>query len=227
MNLAARTRTVAYLRVSTDKQADHGVSLDEQRAKVEAYACLYDLDLVAVEVDPGASAKNLHREGLQSALSRLQSGEAEALLVAKLDRLTRSVVDLGELVERFQAGGWALMSVGEQVDTRTAAGRMILNIMATISQWERETIGERTAAAMAHKRSKGQRVGAVPYGYRLASDDTHLEPEETEQQVIAIARELREAGLSLRAVAHELDGRGFRSRTGRVFAPTQIKRMVA
>src|SRR5271155_4647643 len=127
------TRTIAYLRVSTDKQADRGISLDAQRAKAHAYAQLYDLDLVEVIVDAGASAKTLDRPGLQRALAMLRDGNADAILVAKLDRLTRSVVHLGELVEDyFAAGKWALLSVGEQIDTRSAAGRLVLNILASV-----------------------------------------------------------------------------------------------
>ena len=91
----AITRAVGYIRVSTDKQVDHGVSLEAQRTKLEAYAALYDIELVAVIVDAGVSAKTLQRPGLQQALGMLRHGEADALLVAKLDRLTRSVKDLG------------------------------------------------------------------------------------------------------------------------------------
>ena len=137
------TRTIAYLRVSTEKQADKGVSLDAQRAKVAAYAELYDLMLVETIVDAGESAKSLDRPGLQRALAMLKEGHAEALLVVKLDRLTRSVVDLGTLVDRYFAPGKAaLLSVGEQIDTRSAAGRLVLNVLASVSQLEREAIGE-------------------------------------------------------------------------------------
>jgi site-specific DNA recombinase len=122
-----QTKTIAYLRVSTEKQADKGVSLDVQRAKVAAYATLYDLEVVEVIVDAGESAKSLDRPGLQRALGMLKAGTAEALLVVKLDRLTRSVVDLGTLVDRYFAPGKAaLLSVGEQIDTRSAAGRLVL-----------------------------------------------------------------------------------------------------
>ncbi|HXX68094.1 MAG TPA: recombinase family protein [Polyangiaceae bacterium] len=224
----SRTRTVAYLRVSTDKQADRGVSLDAQRAKVAAYAELYDLELVDVIVDAGASAKTLDRPGLTRALGMLRKGDAEALLVVKLDRLTRSVRDLGELVERhFAPGKAALLSVGEQIDTRSAAGRLVLNVLASVSQWEREAIGERTSAAMQHKAACGEFTGGeVPFGWRVA-DDGRLEPAEAEQHVIAEARRLRGAGLSLRAVARELDAAGMRSRTGRAFAPAQVARMLS
>jgi len=223
------TRAVAYLRVSTDKQADKGVSLDVQRAKVEAYAQLYELDLVEVIVDAGVSAKTLDRPGLQKALGMLKAKQAEALLVVKLDRLTRSVVHLGELVEDyFSDGKWALLSVGEQIDTRSAAGRLVLNVLASVSQWEREAIGERTSAAMQHKASVGEYTGGdFPYGYRLGPDGEKLVENPEEQKVLTAARRLRGAGLSLRSVARELNSEGFRSRTGKQFAHVQIARMLA
>jgi len=223
------TRTAAYLRVSTDKQAEHGVSLDAQRAKVEAYASLYDLELVAVLVDAGVSAKSLDRPALSEALGLLDSGEAEALLVVKLDRLTRSVKDLGTLVERYFArpNGPALMSVSEQIDTRSAAGRLVLNVLASVAQWEREATGERTSAALAHKRARGEYTGGrVPYGFRVGADGSSLEPVAEEQAVISEVRELRASGLSLRAIGAALERQGYRTRKGGSWAPTQIKRIL-
>jgi DNA invertase Pin-like site-specific DNA recombinase len=225
----AATRAVAYLRVSTEKQADKGVSLEAQRAKVEAYAQLYDLQLVEVVVDAGASAKTLDRPGLQRALQMLKARHAEALLVVKLDRLTRSVVHLGQLLEDYFAEGkWALLSVGEQIDTRSAAGRLVLNVLASVSQWERETIGERTSAAMQHKASVGEYTGGdFPYGYRLGPDGEKLIEDPEEQKALAAAQQLRGVGFSLRSVARELNAKGFRSRTGKPFAHVQVARMLA
>jgi len=221
------TKTIAYLRVSTDKQADKGVSLEAQQEKARAYASLYDLDLVDVIVDAGESAKTLDRPGLQRALSLLKTGQADALLVVKLDRLTRSVVDLGKLIETyFVPGKAALMSVGEQIDTRSAAGRLVLNILASVSQWERETIGERTSVAMRHKQSQGEYIGGgAPYGFELV--DGELIEDSYEHDVIRQAKELRDSGLSLAAVAKELDRRGIQSRNAKPFAAMQIKRLVA
>ena len=143
--MATTTRAVAYVRVSTEKQADSGQSLEAQRAKLEAYATLYDLQLVEVVVDAGVSAKSLNRPGLERALAMLKSGKADALVVVKLDRLTRSVRDMGELVERyFKNGKAALLSVSEQIDTRSAGGQLVLNVLTSVSQWERQAIGERT-----------------------------------------------------------------------------------
>ena len=221
------TRAIAYLRVSTDKQADHGVSLAAQRAKVEAYAGLYDLEIVEVIEDAGGSAKTLARDGLQRALSLLDAGKADALIVAKLDRLTRSTRDLGTLLDGYFSQRFDLLSVGEQVDTRSAGGRLVLNVLMSVAQWEREAIGERTSTALQHKKSRGERVGAVPYGSQLAADGIQLMPHDGEQLVIAAARELRAAGLSLRAIAAELSKRGFHTRKGRTFAATQINRIIA
>jgi DNA invertase Pin-like site-specific DNA recombinase len=223
------TRTVAYCRVSLDKQAEKGVSLDAQRAKVEAYAALYDLDLVDIVVDAGVSAKTIDRPGLNRALDMLRKGQADAVLVVKLDRLTRSVCDLGTLVEKyFAAGKWALLSVGEQIDTRSAAGRLVLNVLGSVSQWEREAIGERTAQAMQHKATCGEYIGGdAPYGFRVGDDGVHLVEDAAEQAVLDQARVLRASGLSLRAVAGELARRGFRSRAGRPFVANQVARMTA
>ena len=227
---STRTRAIAYLRVSTDKQADEGVSLEAQRAKLEAYASLYDLDLVAVEVDAGVSAKSLDRPALGRALAMLRAGRADALLVVKLDRLTRSVRDLGELLDGYfgPEKKAALLSVADQIDTRTAAGRMVLNILTSVAQWEREAIGERTAAAMQHKAAQGEYCGGqVPYGFAVGLDGVHLVEHDGEQLVIAAVRELRAAGLSLRAIVAQLDKRGLVSRTGKALGLTQVAKIAA
>src|SRR5260370_7747777 len=100
----------------------------------------------------------------------LRAGQAEALLVVKLDRLTRSVVHLGQLVEDYFADGkWALLSVGEQIDTRSAAGRLVLNVLASVSQWEREAIGQRTSAPIQFKPTLAHSTaGDFPSGVKLA-----------------------------------------------------------
>lgn len=219
------TRTIIYTRVSTDKQAAEGVSLEAQRAKALAYAGLYDLEVVSSIEDAGHSAKTLTRPGLQRALAMLDRGEADALLVVKLDRLTRSVRDLDSLISRYfgREQGPALMSVSEQIDTRSAAGRLVLNVLAAVSQWEREAIGERTSTAMAHKRQEGGFVGGrLRYGWR--AQNGRVVPHRTEQLTVARARELRAQGRTLTAVAYELEAEGLLSRSGKRFTPTQIRR---
>ena len=220
-------RAAAYLRVSTDEQASHGVSLAAQRAMVKAYAGLYGLELVAVVEDAGISAKTLDRPGLQTVLAMLRRGEVQAVVVAKLDRLTRSVRDLGALIEGPFVKA-ALLSVGEQIDTRSAGGRMVLNLLATVSQWEREVIGERTRTALQHLKRQGRRTGCVPYGKRVVGGAGKvLEDDPDEQAVIELAREYRAAGLTLRAICDRLTALGHLSRTGAPFGSAQVMRMCA
>jgi len=218
------TKAIGYIRVSTDKQADHGVSLEAQQAKIRAYAQLYDLELVDVVIETG-SAKSLDREGLASVLKRLQAGEASALVVTKLDRLTRSVADLGRLVETYFQH-IALLSVSEQIDTRSAAGRLVLNVLASVSQWEREVIGERTSAAMQHMKTEGHYTGGEPpYGFTLAAGD--LVEHEGEQAILSLVQEYRSKGLSLRQIANVLAEQGIRSRAGKPFHHQAVARLAA
>ena len=223
------TKTIGYIRVSTEKQVDHGVSLEAQRAKIESYAFLYELELVEIIVDAGESASTLNRPGLQKALGMLKAGKAEALLCLKLDRLTRSVRDLSDLISGpFAPGRAGLLSVSEQFDTRSAAGRMVLNIMAVVSQWEREAIGERTKTAMQHLASQGRYVGGrTPYGFRIAPDGLHLEEVAEEQAILSEVKELRGSGLSFQKMAVELAQRGRRNRHGGTFAPAGLHRLLA
>jgi DNA invertase Pin-like site-specific DNA recombinase len=185
------TKAIAYIRVSTNKQADKGHSLEAQQAKIEAYASLYDLELVDTVVEVG-SAKNLDREGLQDVLEALKAGKAEALIVVKLDRLTRSVADLGYLIEKHFDKA-ALLSVSEQIDTRSPSGRLVLNILASVSQWEREAIGERTKAVKENMKANGLYIGGkTPYGKKL-SNGVLVNRKGTEQETIEafILRQLR------------------------------------
>jgi site-specific DNA recombinase len=105
------------------------------------------------------------------------------------------------------------VSVGESLDTGSAAGRLVLNVMASVSQWEREAIGERTRDALRHKRAQGLRAGNVPYGFELGEDGQTLLPSATEREVLATIHALRPRS-SLRQVAHELNHRGIKTRSG-------------
>lgn len=207
-------RAIGYIRVSTENQAEFGVSLKAQETKIRAMAEVQGAELAEIISDGGESAKNLARPGMARILAMVDAGKVDAVIIAKLDRLTRSVKDLAELLERFERKSVSLVSVAESLDTRTAAGRLVLNVMASVSQWERETIGERTKDALAHKKGKGERVGTVPFGFRLAADGVHLEANPQEQEILARVQELKAAGYTLREIAAELNLQGFTTRKG-------------
>ena len=222
-------KVIGYIRVSTDEQASHGQSLDAQRAKIEGYAKLYDLELVAVIEDAGQSGKSLNREGLQRALTMLRKGNADGIVIAKLDRLTRSVGDWQALIDGYfgDKPGKQLFSVGDSIDTRTAAGRLVLNVLLSVAQWEREAIGERTRDALQHKISKGERCGKVRFGYDLAADGKTLVPNRREQEAIGLIRELRARGESLRRIAIELNDRGIPTKEGRPWMHMSVAGILA
>lgn len=230
--MTARTKVVGYVRVSTEQQADGGVSLDAQRAKLTAYAVALDLDLVAIVEDAGVSAKSLNRPGLIRVLAMLDANEAEGVLVAKLDRLTRSVRDLGDLVERYFASRCSLLSVSDSIDTRTAAGRLVLNVLTSVAQWEREATGERTRDALAHLKREGVRLGRPGLGW-ARSDETDADGRrvvsevtdegETVERIVA----LRAEGASLRAIVAMLDAEGRKTKRGGQWAAETVRKVLA
>jgi len=218
--------TIGYARVSTDRQADKGISLEAQKRRIEAMAVVQARTLLEVIFDGGESAKNLNRPGLQRLLSLVQAGKVQAVIVAKLDRLTRSVKDLCSLLELFGKKNVALISVAESLDTSTAAGRLVITIMGAVSQWEREAIGEGTREALRHKKKKGERVGNIPFGFRLSPEGRRLEADAVEQDAMTAINKLRAQGHSLRRIAVALNRQGHRTRCGSAWRPESVNRII-
>ncbi len=200
-------KVIGYVRVSTNEQAETGVSLEAQEQKIRGYCELNGWECVEVVRDDGYSAKDLKRPGLKRILEELpQSGRCfEGIVVAKLDRLTRAVRDLLRLTELADKHKVALISIEELVDTSTVTGQLFRNIIMSISEWERGIIGERTREALAYKRRNGERVGAIPYGFALAEDGKHLVPVSEEQDVLARMQRERNDGMSFRLIADGLN----------------------
>lgn len=210
MNL--RQQAVGYIRVSTDQQACSGLSVEAQRAKVEALATLHDFDLDVV-VDAGVSAKSLDRPGWAQVMAAVNAGKVAAVLIAKLDRATRSVADLATLIDTLQRRGVALLSAAESLDTSSAGGRLVVNVLGAVAQWEREATAERTSQALQVLRSQGRATGGVaPYGYQFV--DGLRVANDAEQDTLAAARAARVQGLSWAGVAAVLNASGRRTRTG-------------
>lgn len=208
------TKAIGYVRVSTEHQVESGLSLAAQAEKVRAMATVQGVELVDVIVDAGESAASLNRPGVQRMLAMIDAGDVQTVIIAKLDRLTRSVKDLATILERFHRKGVALVSVADALDTGSAAGRLVLNIMVSVSQWEREAIGERTKDALQHKKATGQRAGNIPFGFNVAVDGKTLVRNAAEQSVLATLQGLRGRGHSLREIAAELNRQGMRTRKG-------------
>lgn len=162
-------RLVGYIRVSTEEQATGGESLTEQAEAIKQYCQLFDHELVEVVEDPGSTAKNLKRPGVQKCLAMLREGEADGLLVTKIDRLSRAVSQLSQLADDY-FHDHILLSVKEQIDTSTASGKLHFNLLASMAQWEREVLSERTRDTMQSMIARGIRVGRAPYGLRYTEE---------------------------------------------------------
>lgn len=212
-------KAIGYIRVSTELQATDGVSLEAQEAKIRAWCELNDYELIGVFIDAGVSGKRAdNRPQLQAALA--ECGKDCALIVYSLSRLARSTRDTIEIAERLNKAGADLVSLSEKIDTTTAAGKMVFRMLAVLNEFERDQISERTSGALQHKKTKGERVGSIPYGFRLAVDGVNLEKDEAEQEIIKLVRKLNEEGLSLRKIADRLERQGFEARGAKWHAQT-------
>ena len=196
---------IGYVRVSTEDQAKEGVSLDNQKSKIEAYCQLKDLELSEIVEDAGISAKNLKRPGVQKVLNLARKKQVDAIVVYKLDRIFRSTVDALETTKMFDKWEVSFHSIEETLDTQSAMGRFFFTLTAALAEMERRIIGERTKAALLHKRSRNEKTGGdVPFGHDLAPEG-RLVKNETEQKVIRLIRSLNRDGYSLRKICRELE----------------------
>jgi len=183
-------RVIAYLRVSTEEQRGSGAGLAAQRAAILAECQQRGWKLLDVIEDAGYSAKDLKRPGVRIALEMLREGGADALVVAKLDRLSRSMLDFAGIMAAAQKEGWGLIALDCAVDTTTPAGEAMANVLATFAQFERRLISQRTKDALAAKRAQGVRLGR---------------PRQLPQRVVKRILHEREEGRTLTAIADGLN----------------------
>lgn len=226
-NLPTRRRAVAYVRVSTEQQVESGLSLASQRERLQAWATMQgDVDLVDIIVDAGESARDLDRPGVARVLDMVDSSDVDVVLVAKLDRLTRSTRDLDNLLDRMRKADVALVSLSENLDTASATGRMMVGLLALLAQWEREIIAERTRDALQVRRSRSERFTNVPpTGFRFV--DGRMVADARETELMDALRAMPTNAMSLRAVARKLAEAGFLSRTGKQLTAAQVSRLLA
>jgi len=224
---ADHQQAIAYIRVSTSGQAEDGVSLDAQRSKIAAWCEVMGYELVQTLADEGISGHSIEkRAGLQAAVDAVCACGG-VLVVYSLSRLARNTRETLELGERLSKAGADLVSLSEKIDTTSAAGKMIFRMLAVLAEFERDQVSERTTMALQYKKAQGEKLGGrVPYGLQLAADGVHLEENAAEQAVIAIARDLHQAGLSSRKIATRLAEQGLYSRAATIFTPSAILAMV-
>lgn len=213
-----------YIRVSTDEQATHGVSLDAQRTSCLAYLQAHGLTVGEVIEDAGLSAKNLKRAGMQRLLGMIARAEIAGVIAWKLDRLSRSVRDLWDLIERAEVTRVAVACVMEKIDTSGPFGRFLVTVLAALAQLEREQTAERVTLAQRHIRSKGGFAGGpIPVGLRSVGEKGNKRLELDPEKAPAMARvwPMVLDGASLRDVATYLNG-AVRTRNGKPWAANTV-----
>ena len=213
-------KAIAYIRCSTQEQADSGLGLDAQRERIRAYCTLRGLELVKMTTDAGVSGGKplAARGGGKELLDAIKRRRASAVVMLKLDRGFRNAGDCLTTIEDWDKADIALHVVdlgGNAIDTTSAAGRFMLVVLAGAAEMERNLTRERTRSAMAIKRANGQRIGTIPYGSDLSEDGTTLVPNDAEQAVIRDIQTMRSQGATLGKIAQALTERGVPTKTGK------------
>jgi site-specific DNA recombinase len=216
------TTVIGYARVSTEEQAASGLSLQAQRERIEAYCVARGWHLADIVTDAGASARTLDRAGMRKVRRLMDEGLVDGVVALKLDRLTRSVADLHELLRTSERTGVALVSVTENMDTGTAAGKLMVTMLGAMAEWEREVISERTSAALKVKRSRGERVSR----YAAIGAEDGARGHEERAALDELRTLMAGRGLTLRAMSAALAERGHRNRAGKPYHASAVKRMV-
>jgi DNA invertase Pin-like site-specific DNA recombinase len=184
------SKTIAYLRVSTEEQSVSGLGLADQRSAIDRETARQGWEAVEFISDEGFSAKNLSRPGIAQVLDQLAKGQASVLVVSKLDRLSRSLLDFASLMDRAKREGWSLVVLDLGIDMSTPSGQLMANVMASFAEYERQLIGARTAAALQQKKAQGHRLGR---------------PTVLDKAVMRRVVTMRQAGMSTPAIARTLN----------------------
>jgi site-specific DNA recombinase len=214
-------RVAIYIRVSTEEQAQEGYSIAAQRARLEAYAISQGWEIIYYYIDEGLSAKDMNRTELQRMLKGVEEGVFDIVLVYKLDRLTRSVLDLYQLLETFDKYNVKFKSATEVYDTTSAIGRLFITLVAALAQWERENLGERVSFGMQQKAKEGKwTVSTPPFGFNL--NDSVLLINQGEAAIVKEIFSLYISGMGMWKIASILNEHGLKTRRNKQWGQNSI-----
>jgi len=214
-------RAIGYVRVSSIGQAVEGISLEAQRAKILAWCDYNEYELSEIFSDEGISGKKAsNRPGLQQALNSI--GKGDVLVFYSLSRLARSTKDAIAISELLQKKDAHFVSLSEDINTTSAAGKMIFRMLAVLAEFERDLVSERTCFALQHKKKSGYKTGGdVPYGFDCIQGK--LVENHQEQEVISRIMALRAKGHSMRKIASTLNEDGVLTKRGKQWQATQVQ----
>ena len=216
----ATKQAFGYIRVSSAQQAQEGVSLEAQQAKIEQWCSANGYELVNVFKDEGISGKRMDtRPGLQDALASVKKGNAFVFYsMSRVARSTKNMIEIGDMVAKKKGD---MVSLTENIDTTTATGKMIFRLLSNLAEFERELVGERTANVLQNKKANGQvYTNQTPYGFKAV--DGRLEQVKQEVKVVAEIQQARARGQTLQSIADGLNSRGIPTKTNKQWQPATI-----
>lgn len=210
-------KAIGYIRVSTERQAQEGVSLENQKERIASYAGFNDLELLGIIADEGISGTKGDRPGFLELLAKIEKREIQHVIVYSLSRFARNTQMTLAAVELMSKRCVHFHSVTEKIDTTNYMGYFFLTIMAGLAQVERDKIAALTKDALQGKKRRGERVGTIPFGFK-SFDGVLLVPDEREQTILARMTALRAQGVTFSGIADILHVCGFKTRTGGRFS---------
>jgi site-specific DNA recombinase len=218
-------KALGYIRCSTDKQATEGVSLQNQRQRIEEYARFKCIELMEIIEDSGISGGTNQRDGFMALLDRITTGDVECVILYSLERVSRDLLT-GLAFEKYlnEYGVQLHTADGAMVDCSTMDGYSAFVLKMLFAEIERRQIRERTRKALEYKRLNGKVSGTVPYGLERQGDD--VVPQEAEQKVIAQVRKMYSGGMKVSAIQRELTQKKITTRTGKPWQAVQIQRLL-
>ena len=234
-------KVIGYCRVSTEEQANKGATTEEekkhcldsdiqkgysiasQQDMISAYCKLHELGEPTFLMDEGCTGSNTERPGLQALLQLVHDKQVDHVVVVAIDRLSRSVQDLLNIVIN-QFGNVGFHSIREQFDTKSPMGKCVFTILAAIANLERDNISMRTKAALAEKKRRGERIGREPFGFLPGSGQ--LKPDPNTFPVVKDILQMRGYGATLQQIADKLNERGVKAHQGGKWYPSSVKIVV-
>lgn len=221
-----QTFAVGYVRVSTAMQADEGVSISAQKEKITCWANMNGITLIEIFEDNGISGKNTTaRPGFQKAMEAALRHKA-IMVCYSLSRLSRSMKDMIEIGSKLGQAGCDLVSLTEQIDTTTAAGKMIFNMLAVLGQFHVDLISEWTKMGLAKVKRDGRKTGGpTPFGYNV-DEAGKLHPNLRERKVIGRIMKLHSTGMKYQTIGNQLNDQGIVTKTGRKWFSQTVKNVV-
>ena len=216
-------KAIGYIRVSTERQAKEGVSLEAQRAKIEGWCIQNDCHLENVFIDAGISGFTMtRRPGVNKALEAVKKDMV--LVVYSLSRLARSTKNAIDIPDTLSKRGADLVLLSERLDTTVAAGKLMFAVFAAFAQFERDVTGDRTKSALAYKKSKGEKYACTPFGF--SENRGKLNQLDPEMQIIGKMKKMREAGSSFSDIAAYLNEAGIRGKKGGKWHPSTVRYVI-